>query len=482
MEFINREEELSMLEQAAERAQPELVVVYGRKRIGKTALIRELSKHLRLLYLVVNYEDRERARDDLTLQLARQVKLPFKPSFETFTDLYQALPKLWDGKVIVAIDEFQRLHRTGGVTELQAAWDSGDLGRNIMLILLGSSVGMIERLGLSYEGPLYGRASRIMKLRQMLYRDSRKFMTGLSEEDKVRAFGIFGGVPAYLILLEKRMSLQDSIFELVLAQGAPLREEPLNMISMETREPSRYIQILEAIAEGASALGEIADKSKVPIVEIHKYVRVLEKDLDLVQRIYPLLEVKRGRARYRLTDAFTRFWFRFIRPQQSLLELGQEDEVLKTTIEKIDEHVAPTFESVALEHMLTLRKAGTLHYQSIGKWWSRDVEIDLVAIDERTSTAIFTEVKWARTPIRRDILLKLRAKAESFPWRKDSRKNLFLVYSRSGFDFTGEEDAYLFSLKDISRDLGKPAKNMLGIDPWLTTQNLRDEEEPHQAP
>ncbi|MEM2942956.1 MAG: ATP-binding protein [Candidatus Bathyarchaeia archaeon] len=389
-----------------------------------------------------------RAIDDLTLQLARQVELPFKPRFERFTDLYQALHKLWNGKVVVAIDEFQRLHRTGGVTELHAVWDSGDLGRDIMLILLGSSVGIIERLGLSYEGPLYGRASRIMKLRPMLYRDSRKFMTGLSEEDKVRAFGIFGGVPAYLVLLEKKSSLRDIIFELVLSQGAPLREEPLNMLSIETREPSRYMQILEAIA----------DKSKVPIVEIHKYVRVLEKELDLVQRIYPLLEVKRGRARYRLTDAFTRFWFRFIRPHQSLLELGQEDEVLKMIIEKIDEHVASTFESVALEHMLTLRRAGTLHYQSIGKWWSREVEIDLVAIDERTSTAIFTEVKWTKTPIRREILLKLRAKAECFPWRKDSRRNLFLVYSRSGFDFAGEEDAYLFSLEDISRDLEKPSR------------------------
>lgn len=213
-----------------------------------------------------------RAIDDLTLQLARQVELPFKPRFERFTDLYQALPKLWNGKVVVAIDEFQRLHRTGGVTELHAVWDSGDLGRDIMLILLGSSVGIIERLGLSYEGPLYGRASRIMKLRPMLYRDSRKFMTGLSEEDKVRAFGIFGGVPAYLVLLEKKSSLRDIIFELVLSQGAPLREEPLNMLSIETREPSRYMQILEAIA----------DKSKVPIVEIHKYVGVLEKELDLV--------------------------------------------------------------------------------------------------------------------------------------------------------------------------------------------------------
>jgi len=453
LQFLDRRPELSVLEEACGTRRPELVILYGRRRIGKTALVRELSNHVRLIYFIVNYEDREKAIEDLTLQLTRQVKLPFKPKFENFSDLYAALPKLWDGKVVVAIDEFQRLHGTGGVTELQAAWDSGVLGRGISLILLGSSVGMIERLGMSYEGPLYGRATKILKLGPLSFKDSREFMARLDEEDKVRAYGIFGGVPAYLSLLNSEASIRENLLTLVLAPGAPLKEEPMNLVSTETREPSRYIQVLEAVADGASTLGEIADRSRIPHTEISKYVRVLEKELDLVQREYPLLEERRGRARYRLKDAFARFWFRFIRPQLSLLELGQERQVLRDVIDRLDEHVAPTFEAVAMEHMLVLRNEGRLAFGKLGKWWSKDAEIDVVAIDEKESTAYFAEAKWAGKPVGVDVLRNLRAKAGSFPWRKESRKNMFLIYSRSGFKFPREEDVFLFSLHDIARDV-----------------------------
>jgi len=237
------------------------------------------------------------------------------------------------------------------------------------------------------------------------------------------------------------------------ASGAPLREEPLNLISTETREPSRYIQILEAIAGGASALGEIADKSRIPQTEISKYVRVLEQELDLVQRTYPLLEVKRGKARYSLKDALARFWFRFIRPQLPLLELGQEREVHRNVIEKIDEHVAPTFETIATEHLLLLRNRKKLNFHSLGRWWSRDAEIDLVAVDEKRTTAYFVEAKWTRSPVGPDVLRALRSKADRFQWKKEKRKNVFIVYARSGFKFEPEEDVLLYSLDDITSDL-----------------------------
>ena len=164
-----------------------------------------------------------------------------------------------------------------------------------MLVLAGSSIGMMEKLGLSYESPLYGRSTKILKIGEFDYVSIRPFVAKYDEEDKVRTYAVFGGTPGYLALLNDNKSLLENIEELVLRPGAPLREEPRILLSMELREPSRYLQVLKAIADGATKLGEIADKSGIKVNEVGKYIRVLKEDL--VKRLYPLLEEnRRGKA------------------------------------------------------------------------------------------------------------------------------------------------------------------------------------------
>ena len=451
MKFVDREEELTLLEEAYSSHKAELIVIYGRRRIGKTFMLSFFTRLKKAIYLIVNYSEPEYALKDLVEQLYRQVRLPYKPHISSFHDLYRLLGQL-DARIVI-IDEFQRLHGSGGVTELQSAWDHYLSKSNIMLILAGSSVGMMERIGLSYESPLYGRSTRILRMHGLSYASMRAFVARYKEDDRVRTYAVFGGTPGYLALLDDSKSLIENIESLVLKPGAPLREEPRILLSMELREPSRYLRVLEAVASGATRLGEIADKAGIPSSEVGKYIRVLEKDLDLIERRYPLLdEGKRGKARYYLKDNFLRFWFNMVFPHTSLLELGLCDKVSQHVQAGIDSYTSHIFEQVALQHFSYLAKRGVFPVSRIGRWWYRDVEIDFIAIDAVSGIVYFAEVKWSSKPLDKKVLYSLVSRAEKFPWKKNARRNVYILYSRSGFTFNEEEDVRLFSLEDIKRD------------------------------
>jgi len=197
--FIDRGKELKVLEEAYNSGRKELIIIYGRRRIGKTFLISFFLRRRKGIYLTVNFEERDSALRDLVRQLQEQVKLPYQPRIDSFTDLYKLLITVKAN--LIVIDEFQRLHGTGGVTELQSFWDRLSFEKNIMVVLSGSSVGMMEKIGLSYESPLYGRATKILKMEDLDYGSARLFIKGYSEEDKVRTYAVFGGTPGYLARL-----------------------------------------------------------------------------------------------------------------------------------------------------------------------------------------------------------------------------------------------------------------------------------------
>lgn len=449
--FVNREDELEELERAWSSGRAELLVIYGRRRIGKTSLIERFCRGRSYVYLLVNFTDEARAVKDLVDQLLSQVELEFKPQVDGFRDLYSLLCKLAERRrrLILVIDEFQRLHEAGGVTILQEFWDRGFSKTDVMLVLMGSSVGVMEDIGLSYSSPLYGRATKVVKLSPFKYRASRLFFKSWSPEDRVRGYAVFGGVPGYLRLVDSSRSLKENIESLALRGNTMLREEPITMLTSELRDIDRYMAVLEAIAQGASTLGEVAGRVGMKTSDISKYVRVLERQLDVVERYYPLLSEERGRARYRLSDNYMAFWFRYVRPNLHLLELGLHERVLERVMSTIDEYTSRVFEDVALEHMATLARAGEIAFTKIGRWWRGGVEIDVVAVDEGASTAYFAECKWTSEPASRRDLYKLVSKSEEFPWRRGRRRDVYLLYSRSGFTFSGDSEVKLYSLNDL---------------------------------
>ena len=172
-----------------------------------------------------------------------------------------------------------------------------------------------------------------------------------------------------------------------------------------------------------------------------------------MERRYPLLEEdKRGKARYYLKDNFFKFWFSLVFPNSGLLELGLYREVSKSIWSSIDFYTSQVFERVALQHFISLVKRGKVSVAKVGKWWLRDIEVDFVAIDVESNTVYFAEVKWSEKPLSKKILYSLISKAEKFSWRKNVRKDVYILYNKSGFTFGGEEDVRLYTLQDLKRD------------------------------
>ena len=459
MRFVDREVELGVLEEVY--GSGGLVIVYGRRRMGKTFMLSVFCRGRDALYFVVNYTDPSLALVDLARQYGEQVGLTYTPYFRSFREFYDTLAG--SRFRVVVLDEFQRLHGTGGVTELQASWDLNPGWRGKVLVLSGSAVGMMERIGLSPEAPLYGRAARILKVEPFGYRCARVFVDRYSEEDKVRAYAVFGGTPGYLSRVDDGVDLYGNILRLVLSRGAPLREEPLISLSMELRDPSRYVRVLEAVANGCTKLGEIADYVGVKTSDVGKYVGVLVDELGLLERRYPLFERKRGKARYYLADNFFRFWFRFVFPRWGLLEMGAEERVLDVVRREIDSYASLVFEDVALQHFVLLAKEGDVEVTNIGRWWRGEVEFDGIAVDKYSKTAYFIEAKWSSRPVEKRVLYRLMSRAEEYPWRRGERREVYVLYSRSGFTFEPEEDVMLFSLKDMEERFEKARPRVLEV-------------------
>ncbi len=450
--FVDRERELRLLEEAYSSNRPELVVVYGRRRIGKTFLVRLFMRRHGGVYLVVNYSERSLILRDLSRQVSEAIGS--QVSFEWFRDLLHFTLKLAGKRPLLVIDEFQRMAGTGLLSELQSFWDLKANEYNPVIVLVGSGVGVVERLALSYNSPIYGRTTRILRVEGFNYREARVFMKNWTPEDRVRGYTAFGGTPHYLSMIDSSLTLEENLLKLVLEPGAPLHEEPLALIRAETREPDRYIAILEALARGCTRPVEIGNYVGIPRDVVHRYLRVLEEGLGIVKRVYPLgMEGKPGYAQYTISDNFFLFWFSEVYPRRHLLQLDPKA-LLRKVVEGLERHTAQAWEQVALEHMHLLRRQGRIGFTRIGKWWWKGVEIDLVAVDEEENTVILVECKWGKAT--RRTLQNLVAKARAFPWRKRGRREVYVIYAREAEGLEEREgELYVYTLDQVDQDFEK---------------------------
>ncbi len=448
MLFVDRERELRVLEEVYGSGRPELVVVYGRRRLGKTFLVRRFMRGRRGLYLVVNYSDRGLALLDLSRQVG--LELGVRARFEWFSDLLVFASRLLQPRPLIVVDEFQRLAGTGLLSELQSFWDRWSHELNPVVVLVGSGVGVVERVALSYNSPIYGRVTRVLRVVGFGYREARVFMGRWSPEDRVRGYSVFGGTPHYLSMVDDRESLEENILRLVLEPGGPLHEEPLVILWAETREPDRYVAILEAIASGRARLSEISAYTGIPREQLPKYLSVLEEGLGLVERVYPLgMEGRPRYARYRVTDLFFDFWFSVVHANRGLIERDPRG-ALGRVMGAVELRAGRVWERVAEEHMLLLRERGELSFDRIGGWWWKGTEIDIVAVDEKSSTVYFVECKWGEADSH--TLARLRAKAQAFPWRRGERREVYIIYARRVRGLAGEPNTLVYTLEDVEED------------------------------
>jgi AAA+ ATPase superfamily predicted ATPase len=293
----------------------------------------------------------------------------------------------WSKKVVLVIDEFQYLAKTtpGYPSFIQGLWDEKLRDMNIMLILCGSLVGMMRRLCLESGSPLYGRRTGQLRVRPLQFIEYLSTFD-LPFNDLVALYAVSGGIPRYIELLKhKGHSLQEQISTHVLEPGSALYDEPRFLLTGEVNETTTYFSILQAIASGDHKVGHIARTLEMPTNRLSAYIQTLE-DLNFIERRTPVTAgPKSRRGLYYISDLFARFWFRYVFPNQNYLEIGRTANVearLRATFDS--EFVAEVYEQCCANYLWQMTDLGQAPFvpQRIGRWWSKDQEIDIVALNQ----------------------------------------------------------------------------------------------------
>src|SRR3990172_5327334 len=331
--------------------------------------------------------------------------------------------KSGDG-TIVAIDEFQRLTNIDGAMSLfQKYWDEKLSLSKSFLIFSGSSIGAIRRVALSGNAPLYGRRTATLKVEPLRYLDLFSWFKKYSAEELVKIYGSFGGTPAYLEHVDENLSVENNIVGKILSKRSPLYDEPEMLLMEEIRAPQRYMDILAAIALGKNTLSEIADTTGLNRENTTTYLKTLEI-LDLIERIVPVTECKEKKGLYHMQDQFFSFWFRFVRPNRRQIELEIEATVWEGFKEDFNRYLGHVFEDVCGEILVEMAKTNRLPIRAdnVGKWWWKETEIDLLALDTKSRKTLAVEVKWSdlRYHKAKKMLADLVAKAQQI---RESKEN-----------------------------------------------------------
>lgn len=448
MKFIGRKEELGKLEAEYQR-DGSFVVVYGRRRVGKTTLIKEFIKNKTAFYYLATEELEVQSMKRLAGVIGRATNnsLLNKAVFNDWLDLFQLVADYKPNeKKVLVIDEFPYLVKTNPAfpSILQNAWDELLKDNNVMLILSGSLIGMMLKHTLSYDSPLYGRRTAQMRLSSLPFNDVY-MASGLTFERAVEQYAITGGVPKYLEFFEDGRELVDQIKDVVLNKSGFLYEEPFFMLRSESLSAVNYFSIIKTIADGNHKLGKIASALNQDTSSITPYLSTLT-ELGFIEKRIPVTEKNPEKTRkglYFISDNFIRFWFHYVYPYKGELELDNVqivlDEINKDFKEKF---VAFAYEDICKEIFQNLCKKGSIDFvpSRIGSYWlndfNNDTEIDVMAIDNQNKRIFVGECKYHNKSADAQVYFSLKEKVENNDEIKKGFTGFELIYglfSKSGF-------------------------------------------------
>ena len=437
--FINRVTELELLEKCFASGKAELFVLYGRRRVGKTELLRRFCEGKRAIFFVSDLGSEVSLRTAFSSVVNAVLYGPdqMRAIYASWDDLFLALGRAAQtGRLVVVLDEFPYLVSAHPplASILQRIWDQNLINSQIMLILCGSYIGMMEETVLGYQAPLYGRRTGQYLLEPLQFQDARSFFSKYALEDQVRTYAVYGGTPAYLNTLKSDASLEQNIQDGILTRGSFLYDEVRFILQQELREPRNYFAILQAVAAGKTRLNEI--KQATGIEGATAYLDTLQ-NLRLVERRVPVTETQPHKSRrgiYRLQDHFLRFWFRYVHPNRSQLERGGAQIILNDPVlPQLDLFTGLAFEDICHQFLWSAGLSKQLPFAplNIGSWWNANEEIDLVVLGE--TEALLVECKWAGKPVGGDVLANLESRAGLIFPELENRRLGFALCSRSGF-------------------------------------------------
>lgn len=424
MEFIGREKELRVLVDAQRSKESTFLPVYGRRRVGKSVLLAHFMKDLPGIYYLGKQAPAVLQRRELLEEAARRLDEPLLAQLrtETWSDVLRAIVQSYrgDGKLVLVLDEFQWMAEASPElpSVLQELWDLEWQGkRRVMLILCGSYIGFMEREVLGEKSPLFGRRTGQILLKPFGFREAALFHPRLSRVDWARTYFICGGMPYYLRQFEDGKSFEQNLVRHVFTESSPLFREPDFLLREELREVSSYAAILAAIASGHATPILMAAASGLEARKLPYYLQQLQ-DLGFVDRRYPLdgTPPSPRQVRYELLDPLLRFWYRFVFPNSSALELRGPEATFRELIRPhLDWYSGRAFERLSREALVEIyRREQVMSSFDIGEFWTRETQIDVVGL-RGDGVVDLGECKWGPIASRVEVERELQRKASLFP-------------------------------------------------------------------
>ena len=409
--FIGREAELKFLEEKYNSTGGQLVVLYGRRRVGKTETLRQFCHNKEyIFYTCTELTDEQQLAGFSQRLLEKNVQAA--KYIKCFADWEQALRSLKDlpqqNKQLIIIDEFPYMVKGNYAISsiLQKLWDEELKQCNIMLVVCGSSMSFIEKEILAEKNPLYGRATGILKMQAMDFYDAQQFFPNYSVEDKITAYAILGGIPHYLKQFSDKLTLAENIERSILSRGSVLYSEVEFLMHQELRETSVYNAVIEAVALGNTKLNEIFQKTQIEKSKLSVYLKNL-LELEILCREFPVdanikeqANVQRGL--YKVTDNFFRFWYAFVFPNISELEAGDAEGIYKyVVLPELDRYTSYIFEDVCQQYLRKQNRKQLLpfYFTRIGRWWNKTDEIDIMAVDYQKQHVLLGECKYKESVV-----------------------------------------------------------------------------------
>lgn len=437
--FIGRERELDALNKLYASDKFEFVVIYGRRRVGKTALINQFIGDKRSIYFTGIESNAKQNLENLSRSIIEYSSgIETETSFISFQAALEYVFKLAEReRLILVIDEYPYVARTSKslASTLQLLIDKYKESSKLMLILCGSSMSYMEDNVLAYKAPLYGRRTAQIKLLPFDFEETCHYFKNLSDGDKALVYGIVGGTPQYLLQMNDMLSVEDNIKNTFLNPISFLYEEPINLLKQEVREPAIYTAIITAIAAGASRMSEISSKVGEDTNVCSTYIKNLI-NLGIVQKETPYGEKASRKSVYSIEDNMFRFWHRFVLDNNFLIARGAADLVYKRIEPQLSDYMGKVFEDISKQYLWKqlLKGKCPVEFTSLGRWWGNDpieksqAEIDIMGEQDK-NTALFGECKWTNEKVDLGVLETLVKRSRLF-----SYKNVhFYLFSKSGF-------------------------------------------------
>lgn len=439
--FYCREEELRKLNKRYHAGDFECIIIYGRRRVGKTTLINEFCKDKPTIFFsALNTTEIENLESlSKSIMNYERPDMDVTPEFKTYDAALDELTALaTHERIVFVIDEYPYLAKAKPSISamLQHIIDHKWNNSKMFLILCGSSMSFMEDQVLGQESPLYGRRTGQFKIAPLDYKESAVFHPDLSNEDNALIYGITGGVPHYINKLGVKESVDEALLDNLFDRSSYLYEEPANLLKQELREPAIYNAIITAIAQGASRINDIALKTGQENSVVSKYLGTLI-DLGIVKKETPVTEKIGKKTIYELADNFFRFWYRFVPANMSAIDSGRIQKSYANSIKKnLPDYMGLTFEHMCRDYLLYYEKELPIELNQVGQWWGTDnknkkqVQIDIVGTPVEGDEYIIGSCKYRNEKIGLDELELIREYAQVFG---KGKKYYYYIFSKGGF-------------------------------------------------